>query len=104
MSYDDGSNTVFIATLKSAQGYLTSSNQVTYRDAFTGFKADLVCTYRRGGFECDLVFRQQPPTPGDFGLDDTFSTLQLVTEFSTRKNHSKSRRRAMTGLGCRTPR
>ncbi len=81
VSYDDGSNTVFIATLKSAQGYLTSSNQVTYRDAFTGFKADLVCTYRRGGFECDLVFRQQPPTPGDFGLDDSFATLQLVTEF-----------------------
>ena len=81
VSYDDGSNSVFIAELKSANGYLTSSNQVTYRDAFTGFKADLVCTYRRGGFECDLVFRQQPPTPGDFGLDDSFATLQLVTEF-----------------------
>ena len=81
VSYDDGSNTVFIATLKSAPGYLTSSNQVTYRDAFTGFKADLICTYRRGGFECDLVFRQQPPTPGDYGLDESFSTLQMVTEF-----------------------
>jgi hypothetical protein len=81
VSYDDGSNTVFIATLKSAAGYLTSSNQVTYRDAFTGFKADLVCTYRRSGFECDLVFRQQPPTPDAFGLDASFSTLQLVTEF-----------------------
>lgn len=44
VSYDDGSNTVFIATLKHAQGYLTSSNQVTYRDAFTDFKADLICT------------------------------------------------------------
>jgi hypothetical protein len=81
VSYDDGNNTVFIATLKHAQGYLTSSNTVTYRDAFTGFKADLVCTYRRGGFECDLVFRQQPPAPGDYGLDDMYATLQLVTEF-----------------------
>ena len=81
ISYDDGSNTVFIATLKNAQGFLTSSNQVTYRDAFTDFKADLVCTYRRGGFECDLVFRQQPPTPGDYGLDESFSTLSMVTEF-----------------------
>lgn len=81
VSYDDGSNTIFIATLKSAQGYLTSSNTVTYRDAFDGVKADLVCTYRRGGFECDLVFRQRPPTPGDYGLDDSFSTLQMVTEF-----------------------
>ena len=79
--YDDASNTVFIATLKSAVGYLTSSNQVTYRDAFNGFKADLVATYRRGGFECDLVFREQPPTPDAYGLDPSFSTLQLVTEF-----------------------
>jgi hypothetical protein len=42
VSYDDGSNSVFIAELKHAIGYLTSSNTVTYRDAFTGFKADLV--------------------------------------------------------------
>lgn len=81
VSYDDGSNTVFIAELKSANGYLTGPNQVTYRDAFTDFKADLVCVYRRGGFECDLVLRQQPPTPEDFGLDESFSTLSLVTEF-----------------------
>ena len=81
VSYDDGSNTVFIAELKHAQGYLTSSNQVTYRDAFTGFKADLVCTYRRGGFECDLVFRQQPPPPDQYGLDESFTTLEMVTEF-----------------------
>jgi hypothetical protein len=81
VSYDDGSNTVFIATLKHSQGYLTSSNQVTYFDAFTDFKADLVCTYRLSGFENDLVFRQRPPTPDQFGLDNSFSTIQLVTEF-----------------------
>jgi len=81
VSYDDGSNTVFIATLTNAVGYLTSSNQVTYRNCFAGIKADLVCTYRRGGFECDLVFRAQPPTPDQFGLDADWTTLQLVTEF-----------------------
>jgi len=81
VTYDDGSNTVFIATLKHAQGYLTSSNQVTYRDAFEGIKADLVATYRRSGFECDLVFRQQPPTPEQYGLDSDSSTLQMITEF-----------------------
>ncbi|HSY20294.1 MAG TPA: hypothetical protein VK815_18260, partial [Candidatus Acidoferrales bacterium] len=81
VTFDDGSNTVFIATLKSAQGYLTSSNIVTYRDAFDGIRADLVCQYRRGGFECDLVLRQQPATPGQYGLDNAFSTLQMVTEF-----------------------
>src|ERR1035437_652067 len=55
ISYDDGSNSVFIATLKDALGYLTSSNQVTYRDAFTNFRADLVCTYRRGGLVSEVV-------------------------------------------------
>jgi hypothetical protein len=60
---------------------MTRSNQVTYPDAFTDFKADLVCTYRRGGFESDVVFRQQPPTPDQYGLDNANSQLQMVTEF-----------------------
>ena len=81
VSYDDGSQTAWIAQLKHSIGWLTSSNQVVYRDAFTDFKADLVCTYRRGGFESDLVFREQPPTPDQYGLDNSSSTIELVTEF-----------------------
>jgi hypothetical protein len=79
--YDDGSNTVVIATLTNSIGSLTSSNQITYTNCFAGIHADLVCTYRRGGFECDLIFRTQPPAPDQFGLDASFATLQLVTEF-----------------------
>jgi hypothetical protein len=60
---------------------LVSSNKVLYPDAFNGFKCDVVCTYRRGGFECDLVMREQPPSPHAYGLGDTGSTLQLFTEF-----------------------
>ena len=81
VSYDDGSNTVMIATLQHSSGWLTASNQVTYPNAFTGFKADLVCTYRRSGFECDLVFRQQPPMPDAYGLNAANCTVQLTTEF-----------------------
>ncbi|HEY5041481.1 MAG TPA: hypothetical protein VIK53_05705, partial [Verrucomicrobiae bacterium] len=81
VSYDDGTNTVFIATLTNSVGWLTSSNQVTYPNAFSGLKADLVCTYRKSGFECDLVFRQSPPKPAQFGLSNARSTVQLVTEF-----------------------
>lgn len=81
VSYDDGNSIAFIAVLKSAVGYLISSNTVIYRDAFDGLRADLICTYQRGGFESDLVMREQPPTPGQFGLDPNASTLQLVTEF-----------------------
>src|SRR5665213_807381 len=81
VSYDDGTNTVFIGTLTNSIGWLVSSNQVVYTNAFSGLKADLVCTYRRSGFECDLVFRQQPPKPVRYGLSNARSTLQLVTEF-----------------------
>ena len=81
ISYDDGNNTVLIAQLKDSVGVLVSPNQIVYPDAFTGFKADLVCTYRKGGFECDLVLREQPPTPETCGLSSQNSSLQLLTEF-----------------------
>jgi len=81
ISYDDGSNTVLIAQLKDSVGQLVSSNQVIYPDAFTDFKADLVCTYRRSGFESDVVFRDQPPGPDQYGLNPQTSRLQLLTEF-----------------------
>ena len=81
VSYDDGRRSVFIATLTNSIGWLTASNQVTYRNCFAGLPADLVCTYRKSGFECDLVFRTRPPAPDVYGLDPEFSALQLVTEF-----------------------
>ena len=79
--YDDGSNAVFIATLTNSVGTLTASNQITYPNCFSGIKADLVCTYHRGGFECDLVFRAQPPLPASLRLNPASTILRLVTEF-----------------------
>jgi len=90
VSYDDARNTVMIATLKHSSGVLTASNQVTYPDAFNGIKADLILTYRRGGFESDLVFREQPPTPDAFGLDTANSTLQMITEFFNTQDPQQS--------------
>lgn len=81
VSYDDGTNSVWVGTLKHSTGMLVGSNKVVYPDAFTHFKADLVCTYRRGGFESDLVFREQPASPDAYGLSPETSTLQLFTEF-----------------------
>ena len=72
---------MWVAKLKHSVGWLISSNRVLYPDAFTGIKADLICTYRRSGFESDLVLRQQPPPPDAYGLDATSSTLQMFTEF-----------------------
>lgn len=81
ISYDDGTKTVLISELKNSVGELVGSNQVVYPDAFTDFKADLVCTYRRGGFESDVVFREQPPGPEQYGLNPKTTQLQFLTEF-----------------------
>jgi hypothetical protein len=81
VSYDDGKNMAWIGALKHSTGMLVGSNKVVYPDAFTGLNADLVCTYRRSGFECDLVFRTRPASPASYGLAPGDSTLQLFTEF-----------------------
>ena len=81
LSYDDGANIVFIAILTNSIGQLASSNEVIYPNAFTGVKADMSYTYRKGGFEQDVVLRQQPPTPESLGLNPATTKLQVVTEF-----------------------
>ena len=81
LSYDDGSNTVIIAALTNSIGQLISSNQVIYTNAFFGVDADLLYTYRKGGFEQDVVLREQPPTPESLGLNPQTATLQVLTEF-----------------------
>jgi len=81
LSYDDGTNTVLIAELTNSVGQLISSNQVIYTNAFIGIDADLMYSYRFGGFEQDVIFREQPPTPEEFGMDATNSRLQMLTEF-----------------------
>ena len=81
LSYDDGTNTVLIGELSNSVGELISSNQVLYPNAFAGLDADLLYTYRKSGFEQDVVFRAQPPAPEQFGFDSANTKLQLLTEF-----------------------
>jgi hypothetical protein len=81
VSYDDGSNTVWIGTLKHSTGLLVGSNEVVYPDAFEGLNADLVCKYRRSGFESDLVLRSRLASPDSYGLNSDSATIQLFTEF-----------------------
>ena len=82
ISYFDGVKSVMIALLTNSVGQiLPSGNQVIYTNAFTDFKADLLCTYHLNGFECDVVLRQQPPRPEEFGLNAETARLQLLTEF-----------------------
>lgn len=81
LSYDDGTNTILIAELTNSVGQLIGDNQVIYTNAFAGLSADLLYTYRKSGFEQDVVFREQPPTPEEYGLSSANARLQLLTEF-----------------------
>jgi hypothetical protein len=81
LSYDDGTNIVLIGELTNSVGQLISSNQVIYPNAFAGVEADLLYTYRKSGFEQDVVFRSQPPSPEEFGLNPANTRLQMLTEF-----------------------
>ena len=82
ISYYDGTHSVLIAELQHSIGQLLpSGNQVIYTNAFTDFAADLVLTYRKGGFESDLVFREQPVVPEAYQLSSKTSRIELLTEF-----------------------
>ena len=82
LDFDDGTNVVLIGAVTNAVGELISSNQVLYPDIFrgSGFRADLLCTVRKSGFESDLVFYEQIPDPASLGLGAN-ARLQLLTEW-----------------------
>jgi len=81
ISYFDGANSYMIAELTNSVGQiLPSGNQIIYTNAFSQF-ADLLCTYRKGGIECDLVLRSQIPSPAECGLNPSTSRLELITEW-----------------------
>ncbi|HVU07741.1 MAG TPA: hypothetical protein VHG89_04270, partial [Verrucomicrobiae bacterium] len=81
LSYDDGTNTVLIAELTNSVGEVVGDNQVVYPNAFVGVDADLRYTYTKAGFEQDIIIREQPPAPEDFGMDTMNTKLQMLTEF-----------------------
>ena len=81
LSYDDGTKTVLIAELKHSVGQLVAPNQVIYPDAFTDFKADLLYTYTKAGFEQFIILQEQPLTPESYGLNPATARLQVLTEF-----------------------
>jgi hypothetical protein len=82
ISFFDGTNSTMLAFLTNSVGQiLPSGNQVIYTNAFTDVSADLLCTFRKSGFECDLIFRSRPPSPSEFGMDPEITRLQLLTEF-----------------------
>ncbi|MDB6019247.1 MAG: hypothetical protein JWR19_3736 [Pedosphaera sp.] len=84
LSYFDaatGTN-VLIAELKDSIGeLLPTKNQVLYADAFTDFKADIRYTYTQAGLEQDVILRECPPSPTEWGLNPATTRLDVLTEF-----------------------
>jgi hypothetical protein len=71
---------VVLAGVKDAGGEFLPPNQVIYRDAFEGLHADVVYTYRKSGVEQDVVLREAPADPEDFGLLAEATQLEVMTE------------------------
>lgn len=79
--YDTASGkSVLIAEVKDSIGEVIG-NQVVYPDAFSDFKADVRYTWEKGSFEQDIILREQPPGPEEYGLDPDTTKLQVLTEF-----------------------
>ncbi len=73
---------VLIAELKDSQGQLLpAKNKVIYPDAFTDVKADVLYTLTKAGLVQDIILREQPPSPKEWGLDPATTKIQVLTEF-----------------------
>ena len=80
--YDlDTGQSVLIAELQNSTGeLLPNKRQVLYPNAFTDVAADVRYTVTRSSFEQDIVLREQPPSPADYGLSPN-AVLEVLTEF-----------------------
>lgn len=99
--YDPASGrSEIIAVVKSSEGELVGDNQVIYRDGFAGVQADVRYTYRKSGFEQDVILRSSPPAPEKFGLNPKTTRLEVFTEFLNPPAPVKTER-AVSGTSLR---
>ena len=75
-----GSN-VLLAQLQDCTATIVGSNLLVYSNAFSGLTADVRYKYRLAGLSQDIVLRQQPPSPADYGLNPSTTLLGVMTEF-----------------------
>ena len=72
---------VILAELKNSIGEQVGDDQILYRDAFRGVSADILYTYTLTSLEQDVILRENPPPPSDFGLPNLTSRLEVMTEW-----------------------
>ncbi len=74
--------TVLIAETKDAIGVLGGDKtQILYPDAFTDIRADVRYRNFKAGLEQDVILRERPPSPAEWGLNPETTRLQVLTEF-----------------------
>jgi hypothetical protein len=83
LSYFDHSSgqAVLIAGLKDSYAELVSPNQLYYPDSFDDVKADVQYVYLKSGIEQNIILRECPPSPSEYGLNSRTTHLQVLTEF-----------------------
>jgi len=79
--YDSATGkSVLLAETKDCVGELHPPNVIVYQDAFRGISANLLYTYRRSGFEQDVILHENPPLPA--GFNPATTRLEVWTEFT----------------------
>ena len=79
--FADDTNSILIGILTNSVGELVSSNQIIYPNAFEGADASIRYTYRKSGFEQDVIVQTQLPDPAALGLDPAKTRLGMLTVF-----------------------
>jgi hypothetical protein len=81
IAYTDGTGaSVFIAEVVSTEGIQTDRNVIVYPDCFDFVRADVRFTVMLDGLEQDIILREQPPGPAEFGLDEATAKLEVWTQ------------------------
>jgi hypothetical protein len=76
-----GSNVMLTRLQDSTATIVAGSNTLIYTNAFSNLTADVRYTYRKAGLNQDIILRQQPPSPADYGMNPATTWLQVITEF-----------------------
>lgn len=94
LSYYDAKSgqSVLLGEIKSSQGFIIGRNQVLYPEVFDGIGADLRYTYTKGAIEQDIILRQRPPSPAEFGMNPATTRLEVLTEFIDLPEHQRTKR------------
>lgn len=75
------SQSVILGVVTNSTGRIIGSNSVLYEDAFSGLKADVRYTYSKAGLEQDVILKERPTGPEQFGLNPATTQIEVLTEF-----------------------